>query len=240
MAKRIPDPLATVEASLDYRFVQRALLEEALTHVSAGDGTRSYQRLEFLGDRVLGLVIAAMLFEAYPQASEGELSRKLANLVRKETCADIARALELAPVIRLGEGEKRSGARKRDALLGDVCEAVLGAVYCDGGVQAAQALIDRHWRPRLTHETLPVHDAKSRLQELVQGQGLGLPVYTEMGRAGPDHAPKFEIAVTVTGFVPAHGTGATKRHAQHAAASTWLERHATALTLSAQAQKDEP
>lgn len=223
-----PDPsaraLARLEARIGHKFNARALLEEALTHVSAGEGRLSYQRLEFLGDRVLGLVVSAMLYEAFPQAPEGELSRRLAALVRKETCAEIAREWQLGEQIRLGEGEMRSGARGRDALLGDACEALIGAVYLDGGLQAAEKLVRTHWAARM-HARLSVpRDAKTMLQEVVQARGLPVPTYRDIGRKGPDHAPEFEIAVLVAGSPEALGRGASKRLAERAAAEAWLRR----------------
>lgn len=218
-------PREALQSRIGYSFRDPDLLEEALTHVSVTlPGGRSYQRLEFLGDRVLGLVIAHWLFETFPKASEGELSRRLADLVRKETCAGIARGWGLGDYLRLGEGERRSGAKKRDALLGDACEAVLGAVFRDGGFAAAETLIRSHWEQRL-HAPLAVpKDAKTALQEHVQALGLAVPAYADIGRSGPDHAPEFEVAVRVEGHEPAHGRGPSKRIAERAAAQAWLER----------------
>jgi ribonuclease-3 len=214
-----------LESRLGYQFRQEELLDEALTHVSASAlGGKSYQRLEYLGDRVLGLVIAELLFETFPKATEGELSRRLADLVRKETCAEIARHWGLGEFIRLGEGERRSGARKRDAILGDVCEAVLGAVFRDGGFGAAEALIRTHWEARMHQPVLAPKDAKTRLQEFVQAQGYAVPRYLDIGRSGPDHAPEFEVAVIVEHYAEARGRGTSKRLAERAAAEAWLTR----------------
>lgn len=222
---RSRDPLSPLETAIGYRFANRALLEEAVTHVSHdGPGGPSYQRLEFLGDRVLGIIVSTMLFEAFPDAPEGDLSKRLAELVRKETCADVARSWNLGEHIRMGEGELRNGARKRDAILGDACEAVLGAVYRDGGIAAAETIIRTHWDGRM-HAPIEVpKDPKTTLQEAVQARGLPVPRYRDAGRKGPDHAPEFEIAVMVEGYPEAFGRGPSKRHAERAAAEIWLAR----------------
>ncbi len=218
------DGLARLEARLGYRFTDRAWLEEAVTHVSAGVGGKSYQRLEFLGDRVLGVVVSTMLFETFPEAPEGELSKRLADLVRKESCAAVAREWQLGDFLRLGEGERRTGAKKRDAILGDACEAVIGAVFRDGGLDAAGKLIRANWTARM-HAPLAVpKDAKTMLQEIVQARGLPVPSYRDVGRKGPDHAPEFEIAVLVKGEAEITGSGPSKRHAERAAAEAWLRR----------------
>ena len=136
---------------IGYRFKDPGLAEKAMTHVSSpsthgGERGQSYQRLEFLGDRVLGVVVASMLYEAFPEASEGELSLRLARLVRRETCAEVAARLELGDFVRLGEGEAKAGGRKKAAILGDLCESLLGAVYLDGGIKPAAGLVETHWR----------------------------------------------------------------------------------------------
>jgi ribonuclease III len=215
---------SALEKRLGYTFANPALLEEALTHVSAGSREHCYQRLEFLGDRVLGLIVSNMLFETFPAAPEGELSKRLADLVRKETCADIARSWRLGDEIRLGEGEKRSGAKKRDPILGDACEAVIGAVYRDGGLVAAESLVRAHWTARMQALALAPKDPKTRLQEIVQSRGLPVPTYKDVGRSGPDHAPEFEVAVVVEGMSDISGRGPSKRIAERAAAIGWLQR----------------
>ncbi len=226
-ARRKPD-IAVLEARLGHVFTRRALLEEALSHVSASpaQATRklNYQRLEFLGDRVLGLCVSDMLFRAYPEAEEGALSRRLADLVRKEACADVAALWELGPHLRLGAGEAHAGARKNKTILADACEAVIGAVYLDGGLEAAHALVERAFGPRMRAAPRPVRDAKTALQEWAQGQGAPPPTYAETGRSGPDHAPRFIITVTVKGHTPASGEGQAKRGAEQAAAEAFLRR----------------
>jgi ribonuclease-3 len=212
---------------IGYRFADETLLEKALTHISALSGkarSGSYQRLEFLGDRVLGLVISDMLFRAYPRADEGELSKRLADLVRKETCADVARAMEIGGSLRLGSSESNAGGRRRIAILADVCEALIGAVYLDGGYEAAAALIDKFWSERLHALERPPRDAKTTLQEWAQGRGLPTPAYREVQRTGPHHNPEFRVAVELPGKEATEGTGRSKRAADQAAAAAMLER----------------
>jgi ribonuclease-3 len=217
-----------LETRIGYRFTDATLLESALSHISALKGARnrasSYQRLEFLGDHVLGLVISDMLFRTYPKADEGELSRRLADLVRKETCAEIARSVDLGPAIRLGSSEANAGARKRPAILADVCEAVIGAVYVDGGYKAAEALIERLWQVRMSATAQPQRDPKTVLQEWAQARGLPTPTYREVARSGPDHSPEFRVAVQLAAFAPAEGTARSKRAAEQNAAAAMLAR----------------
>jgi ribonuclease III len=220
--------LATLESSVGHVFSDRSLLERALTHISALPGTPvdgpHYQRFEFLGDRVLGLAVAEMLFRAYPGASEGELSRRLAHLVRRETCAEVARGWDVSPHVILGVGERQSGLRRKEALLADVCEAILAAVYLDGGFEAARAVIEASFGPKMTEPGRAVRDAKSALQEWAMGRGLPVPAYREVERSGPDHAPVFMIEASVEGFAPAMAEGRSKRLAEQAAATAFLER----------------
>jgi ribonuclease-3 len=220
---------ATVlEERIGYHFGDPSMLEIALTHISALRGARnragSYQRLEFLGDHVLGLVISDMLYRAFPKADEGELSRRLADLVRKETCTDIARSIDLGAAIRVGSSEANAGARTRPAILADVCEAVIGAVYLDGGYKAAEQLVERLWEVRLRATAQPLRDPKTVLQEWAQARGLPTPAYREVGRSGPDHNPEFRVAVQLPAFAPAEGLGRSKRAAEQAAAAAMLAR----------------
>jgi ribonuclease-3 len=217
-----------LENRIGYKFTDATLLESALSHISALKGARnrasSYQRLEFLGDHVLGLVISDMLFRTYPKADEGELSRRLADLVRKETCAEIARTVDLGPAIRVGSSEANAGARKRPAILADVCEAVIGAVYVDGGYKAAEDLIERLWQVRMSATAQPLRDPKTVLQEWAQARGLPTPTYREVARSGPDHSPEFRVAVQLPAFAPAEGMGRSKRTAEQNAAAAMLAR----------------
>jgi ribonuclease-3 len=217
-----------LETRIGYRFVNAALLDQALTHVSALAGGRgragSYQRLEFLGDHVLGLTISDMLYRAFPRADEGELSRRLADLVRKEACADVARAIELGAAIRLGGSEANAGGRSRTAILADVCEALIGAVFVDGGYAAASALIERLWEERMRAPARPLRDSKTVLQEWAQARGLPTPNYREVERKGPDHNPEFRVTVELPRLAPAEGMGRSKRAAEQAAATAMLAR----------------
>ena len=220
---------ATVlEDRVGYRFADAAMLDIALTHISALKGARnragSYQRLEFLGDHVLGLIVSDMLYRAFPKADEGELSRRLADLVRKETCAEIARNIDLGAAIRVGSSEQTAGARTRPAILADVCEAVIGAVYLDGGYKAAEQLVERLWEVRLRATAQPLRDPKTVLQEWAQARGLPTPAYREVARSGPDHNPEFRVAVQLPAFAPAEGMGRSKRAAEQAAAAAMLAR----------------
>jgi ribonuclease III len=218
----------SLEERIGYRFKDAALLDCGLTHISALKGGRnrasSYQRMEFLGDHVLGLVISDMLFRAFPKADEGELSRRLADLVRKETCAEIARAIDLGAAIRLGSSESNAGGRTRPAILADVCEALIGAVYLDGGYAAAAAMVERLWQARMQTKAQPLRDAKTVLQEWAQGRGLPTPNYREIARSGPDHDPEFRVAVQLPHLAPAEGRGRSKRAAEQAAAAAMMAR----------------
>src|SRR5207248_2206840 len=206
-----------LEERIGYRFTDSSILEMALTHISALKGARnragSYQRLEFLGDHVLGLVISDMLYRAFPKADEGELSRRLADLVRREACADVARAIDLGAALRLGGSEANAGGRRRTATLADVCEALIGAVFVDGGYPAAAALIERLWRERMLKPPRPLRDPKTMLQEWAQGRGLPTPAYREVQRTGPHHNPEFRVAVDVAALQSAEGVGRSKRAA---------------------------
>jgi ribonuclease III len=218
-----------VEEQIGHVFADSALLATALTHVSAlknpSDRWGSYQRLEFLGDHVLGLVVSDMLFRAYPNADEGELSKRLSDLVRRETCADVAKTMGLLDAIKLGAvGAGDASERLRKSVLGDICEAVIGAVYLDGGYPAAQKMIERAWAERLRKPMRALRDPKTVLQEWAQGKGLPTPSYREVERTGPHHDPQFRVAVELPGMDAAEGQGSTKRAAEKAAALSLLKR----------------
>jgi ribonuclease-3 len=217
-----------IENQIGHTFADPVLLQVALTHVSAlkspGDRVSSYQRLEFLGDHVLGLVVSDMLFRAYPNANEGELSKRLADLVRRETCADVARGLGLEEAIKLGSVGVSAGERLRKSVLGDICEAVIGAVFVDGGYAAAARLIESAWAERMKRPMRALRDPKTILQEWAQGRGLPAPTYREVERTGPHHDPQFRVAVDLPGFVSAEGVGGSKRLAEKAAATALIER----------------
>lgn len=224
MARRKPK-LDELLSKLGYQFEDPALLEQALTHVSApGAGGASYQRLEFLGDRVLGLAVAEMLYAGFPNAPEGELSRRLAELVRRESCAEVAIAWDVGPYLKLGAGEAHAGERRNPTILADVCEAIIGAVFLDGGYSAAKDLIDRSFKDLLAAPRRPLRDPKSALQEWAQGRGLPTPSYAVVEQTGPDHAPKFRVMVKVKDCESGFGTGTSKRIAEQAAARSLLLR----------------
>jgi ribonuclease III len=214
---------------LGYRFADLDLLERALTHSSAVAPAkridRSYQRLEFLGDRVLGLVVADMLYRRYPKSNEGELSRTLNTLVRKETCAVIARQLDLGREMILGESEARSGGADKEAILGDITEAVIGAIYLDGGLEPARTFIEQNFAEFLEGGQANRADAKTTLQEWAQARGLEPPAYVQVDRTGPDHAPEFTIAVDLAGFDRVEAIGTSKKIAEHKAAERFLVDH---------------
>lgn len=207
-----------IEKLFGYRWRDRTLLEQALTHPSAAKP--DYQRFEFLGDRVLGLAVAEILLETYPAATEGELGRRHAALVREETLATVARAWGLGAYIRLGSGERQSGGADKPAILADVAEAVLGAMYLDGGGAAAHALIRKDWKDLV--RLLEGRDAKTRLQEVLQAKKLALPQYVVLGEVGPDHDKDFRVRVTC-GLGSADGEGRSKRSAEMAAATALLD-----------------
>lgn len=229
-----PVDLGELQARIGHAFATPSLLEQALTHVSALPAAStirridSYQRLEFLGDRVLGLAVSDMLYETFPQAEEGELSRRLADLVRKETCADIARQWGVGEFLRLGEGEAQTGGAKKSAILGDICESILGAVFLDAGFAASQAMVRKAFTPRMMQTGRPLRDPKTALQEWAQARGLPPPDYRQAGRSGPDHAPRFLIEVTVNGYEPLVAEGTSKRFAEQASAQKFLEREGVA------------
>ena len=219
---------AAIETRIGHKFADATLLATALTHVSALKPSRkrgdSYQRLEFLGDHVLGLIVSDMLYRAFPNADEGELSKRLADLVRKESCADVAKSLGLVDDIKLGAVGATAGVRLRKSVLGDICEAVIGAVFLDGGYQAAAEFVERNWTERMHKLRRPLRDPKTTLQEWAQGKGLPTPVYREIERTGPHHDPQFRIAVELPGLAAAEGVGGSKRVAEKAAASAMIAR----------------
>jgi ribonuclease-3 len=227
MARRKVD-LAALEDRLGYHFNDTSLLVCALTHVSAAGGeagrAKNYQRLEFLGDRVLGLAIAETLFATFATASEGELSQRLSELVRRDTCAEVALAWDVGPYLKLGRGDVQSGGRKSRPILADVCESIIGAVFLDGGYEPARALVERAFTERLTTDRKPVRDPKTVLQEWAQGRGLPTPTYHLIEQTGPDHAPRFHVEAKVGSLEGASGSAATKRAAEQDAAQNLLVR----------------
>ena len=220
--------LSDLMVRLGHKFNDHELLITALTHASALDPSQSvlgsYQRLEFLGDRVLGLVIASMLHEHFPNADEGELARRFNHMVKRETCAEIASELNIGTVMRIGQSEAQTGGRKKTALLADICEAVIAALYLDAGFDAADAFVRSYWEPRMLSWSGPLRDAKTTLQEWAQSKGLSTPFYTVISRHGPDHAPSFIVGVSVQGLKQGEGAGGSKRTAEQNAAQAVLRR----------------
>ena len=210
---------------LGHDFTRPDLLIRALTHGSIATATRpDNQRLEFLGDRVLGLVMAEALFTADRAASEGQLAPRFNALVRGETCADVARQIGLGEVLKLGRSEMMSGGRRKEALLADGMEAVLAAIYIDGGFEVAREVILRLWGDRLDAVEDDARDAKTALQEWAQANGMPPPSYEQTGRSGPDHAPEFTIEVRLASGERAQATARAKRQAEQAAARSLLDR----------------
>lgn len=228
MARRKPLDLSQLENALGYQFKDRSLLERALTHVSALSSqegrSSSYQRFEFLGDRVLGLVISDMLVKSFPENEEGELSRRLADLVRRETCTEVSSSWGVGAFLRLGVGEVHAGGRKNAAILADAAESLIGAVFLDGGFEAAQSVVIPAFKARMFAPARPLRDAKTTLQEWAQAQGLPHPEYTIIKRSGPDHAPRFTVAVHVQTFAPLEDQGTSRRVAEQNAAENFLKR----------------
>ncbi len=228
MARRAKPSLAALEERIGYKFRTSGIVDQALTHVSAlkpgKSRSETYQRMEFLGDRVLGLAISEMLFRIFPKATEGEMSRRLSDLVRLETCAAVAEDWSLNEWLRLGSAEASTGGARKKAILGDVCEALIGAVFLDGGYEPARALVEKGWQTRLTQPKRPLRDPKTAVQEWAQARGKPPPVYREIERAGPAHQPEFTISVEVEGHAPIEARGASKRVAEQAAAQAFMLR----------------
>lgn len=222
---RVAADIQAFAARIGHEFRQPALLVQALTHSSMSSPTRTdNQRLEFLGDRVLGLVMSEALLKADLKAAEGQLAPRFNALVRKETCAEVARSCGLGDVLKLGRSEMISGGRKKEALLGDAMEAVIAAVYMDAGFDAARALVLRLWGDRIAKVEADARDPKTSLQEWAQGRGMAPPVYEELGRDGPDHQPLFTVRVTLANGETESAKAGTKRLAEQSAAKALLGR----------------
>jgi ribonuclease-3 len=217
---------AKLYIALGHSFVRPELLEEALTHASAAAGANgsaagaaaNYERMEFLGDRVLNLVVAQHLLKRYPDEKVGQLARRHAALVREEALADVAKRAGILEFIRLSAGEELSGGRNNPAIAADCCEAVIAALYLDGGFQPAERFIAKFWAPLINQTPRPPKDPKTALQEWAQSRGLPLPVYSTVAQSGPDHDPTFTVRVQVKGYPPTTATGRSKRLAEQIAA----------------------
>lgn len=218
--------VAELEGRIGHIFHDRELLERTLTHASVGDGAlkvRHYERLEFLGDRVLNLLAAERLMALNPDAREGEMSRLMAGLVNYHACARVARRIGLPNALRMAASATKIGARDNDTVLGDACEALIGALYVDAGLEGARAFFLEFWTEEFAQLDSPrIKDPKTQLQEWAQGRGLALPAYKVVGRQGPDHAPSFTVSVTVGDYEPELAQGRSRQEAEKAAALAML------------------
>ena len=219
------EAIRSFEQRLGYEFSNLSLLVEALTHSSiASDFRKDNQRLEFLGDRVLGLVMAEALLEIDQTAPEGTLAPRFNALVRKETCAEVARQIELGGVLKIGRSEMLSGGRRKDALLGDGMEAVIAAIYKDGGFEIAKTIIIKLWGDRIKNVKVDARDAKTMLQEWAQARGQNPPNYEVISRSGPDHAPDFLVKVILASGETSEAMAGSKRQAEQRAAKALLQK----------------
>jgi len=219
------EAIRSFEQRLGYEFSNLSLLVEALTHSSiASDFRKDNQRLEFLGDRVLGLVMAEALLEIDQTAPEGTLAPRFNALVRKETCAEVARQIELGGVLKIGRSEMVSGGRRKDALLGDGMEAVIAAIYKDGGFEIAKTIIIKLWGDRIKNVKVDARDAKTMLQEWAQARGQNPPNYEVISRSGPDHAPDFLVKVILASGETSEAMAGSKRQAEQMAAKALLQK----------------
>jgi ribonuclease III len=217
-----------VQVRLDYQFKDKALLDVALTHASVAEGARKVadnERLEFLGDRVLGLMVAELLMEQFKEANEGDLSKRFHSLVAREACADIARQLGLGMALKLAIGESKSGGRDNPTILGDACEALIAAVYLDGGANAVKAAFSPLWLQKIDSlGPVAAANPKSCVQEWAAQKKLSAPVYSLIKRTGPDHAPVFTIELIIEGLVPERAHGRSRQEAEKAAALRFMQR----------------
>lgn len=217
------DKLDGLETILGYHFADRSLLVTALTHASLPKHETNYERLEFLGDRVLGLVVAEMLYRLYPHENEGHLAKRLTVLVQQKALVGVGSDIGLSSWVRLSAGEKRTGGALKDTILSDSVEAVIGAVYLDGGLEPARAFIESRWKKLVCTDSAPPDDPKTRLQEIAQAKGLKLPEYRLVGKSGTDHQPVFDVEVFVGGMGSASASASSKRAAEKIAAQRLLD-----------------
>lgn len=218
--------VSALEGTLGYTFADSSLLVLALTHASARGAdpttTVSNERLEFFGDRVLGLVVAELLYRGFPDDSEGALAQRHAALVSRPALSQVASRLRLSSSIVASRSEREAGGTSNPGILADTLEAIIGAVYLDGGLSAAAAFVERNWADLISGTQTPPKDPKTELQEWAQARGLPLPLYREIERRGPPHAPEFSIEVSLPGFGAATACGSSKRSAEQAAAERLL------------------
>lgn len=216
-----PKPIEQLQEKIGYTFNNLDLLRTALTHSSA-TGQENYERLEFLGDRVLGLVIATLLFNRFPDEPEGDLAKRLALLVQGKTLAQLSARLSLGDHIFFSNAEAASGGAQNDHILADVFEAVIGALYIDGGYEPCARLIETHWQDVVYTMRRPPQHPKTALQEWAQGQGLPLPDYQIVSQSGPDHAPVFEVSLKIKGHPPISATGRSRANAEKKVAAEFM------------------
>jgi ribonuclease III len=222
MAKRKTAEGSGLSEGLGYGFRDGKLLEQALTHGSLPKASDNYERLEFLGDRVLGLVVAEALYRQHGSEPEGKLAARHSTLVRGDMCADVAQKLGLAEIVKVGAAEKKLGVNKMGSILGDVMEAIIGAIYMDGGMDAARNFVLKHWAEHLARPETARKDAKTFVQEWVLARGAALPVYQVTDRSGPEHQPEFTVKLTVGKYGQAEGKGRSKQIAEMAAAQQFI------------------
>lgn len=218
-----PKPLGSLEDAIGHHFTDKDLLSHALTHSSAGF-ERNYERLEFLGDRVLGLVIAKLLYHRFPEEVEGDMAKRLASLVQGTTLAEISGKISLGDYIRLSPAERNAGGAENANILADVFESLIGALYLDAGLAPCEELIARLWEDVLDVMKAPPQHPKTALQEWAQGKGIALPIYEITAQSGPDHAPVFDVKLTVQGHEPLSAQGRTRQEAEKEAAKLFMKQ----------------
>jgi ribonuclease III len=223
-AADISATISSVERILDYQFGDKVLAHRALTHGSSGRKSDDYQRLEFLGDRVLSLVVAELLYRLHSDENEGQMATRHSALVKGEACAAVGEKLGLHDHIFVGASEKLKGVQKTRSIVGDVVEALIGAIYLDGGLEAARAFINRHWAELIEMPDVTVKDAKTFVQEWALARAMPLPRYEVTSRTGPEHLPEFTVVLTVGRYGGSEGRGPSKRAAEMSAAGAFLAR----------------
>lgn len=217
--------LDALQQQIDHTFKDSALLETAMTHSSTG-AKSNYERLEFLGDRVLGLAVSETLYAKFPDEPEGHLAKRLSALVQGTFLAQISREMEMGQYIIFSDAESASGGAENDNILADVFESMIGALYLDTNYETCRALIQKLWGDHFDSMKKPPQHPKTRLQEWAQSQNLPLPHYKISDQSGPDHAPVFDISLTVKGYEEITVKGASRQEAEKLAASSFIEQHA--------------
>jgi len=216
-----PKSIEDLQKKIGYNFKDPNLLKIAMTHSSTGEQD-NYERLEFLGDRVLGLVIASLLFNKFPSENEGDLAKRLASLVQGQTLADLSSRLSLGDYIFFSSAEAASGGAENDHILADVFEALIGALYIDSGYSECSKLIETHWQDVLYTMQSPPQHPKTAIQEWAQGKNLPLPSYDIISQSGPDHAPMFEVQLNIKGHPPISATGRSRAEAEKLVATDFM------------------